>query len=165
VSPSITGLAALSGTLTRQAGEDAGQYDVLQGTLTDANNPNYTITFVSKKFTIGRAAQATITITTVSKTYGTNLTLAISGGSGDGAVSYSLSANGAGCSITGGVLTSTGNAGTTCSVTATKAQSLNYLEGSSSATVVTVARRDISITPEQVLQQLRPRAHLRGHLR
>ncbi|MFZ9340657.1 MAG: beta strand repeat-containing protein, partial [Ilumatobacteraceae bacterium] len=28
VSPSITGLAALSGTLTRQAGEDAGQYDV-----------------------------------------------------------------------------------------------------------------------------------------
>ncbi|NBT38085.1 MAG: hypothetical protein EBT21_08265, partial [Actinobacteria bacterium] len=39
VSPSITGLDALSGLLSRVAGTDAGTYAIQQNTLVDANNP------------------------------------------------------------------------------------------------------------------------------
>ncbi|MCS6787170.1 MAG: YDG domain-containing protein, partial [Thiobacillaceae bacterium] len=35
----------LSGALTRQAGESIGLYEILQGTLTHANNPDYDISF------------------------------------------------------------------------------------------------------------------------
>ena len=37
----------LTGELSRESGEDAGVYAIQQGSLTDANNPNYAITFVS----------------------------------------------------------------------------------------------------------------------
>ena len=145
VSPSITGMAALSGVLSRTTGETAGQYDVLQNTLTNENNANYQITFVSAKFTIGRATQSTITITTTSTTYKVALNLLTTGGDGDGAMSFSLSDNEAGCSITANVLTATGNVGTTCKVTATKAQSTNYNEASSIPTTITFTPRDVTI--------------------
>jgi hypothetical protein len=146
VSPSITtGMAALSGVLSRTTGETAGQYDVLQNTLTNENNANYQITFVSAKFTIGRATQSTITITTTSTTYKVALNLLTTGGDGDGAMSFTLSDNAAGCSITDNVLTATGNVGTTCKVTATKAQSTNYNEASSIPTTITFTPRDVTI--------------------
>jgi len=145
VSPSITGMAALSGVLSRTAGETAGEYDVLQNTLTDSNNSNYQITFVSAKFTIGRATQSTITITTTSTTYKVALNLLTTGGDGDGAMSFSLSDNEAGCSITANVLTATGSAANTCKVTATKAQSTNYNEASSIPTTISFTPRVITI--------------------
>lgn len=37
---------ALSGELTRESGEDMGDYKITQGSLTDENNKNYTISFV-----------------------------------------------------------------------------------------------------------------------
>ncbi|MFM7891461.1 MAG: MBG domain-containing protein, partial [Actinomycetota bacterium] len=150
VSPSITGMAALSGVLSRTTGETAGQYDVLQNTLTDANNANYQITFVSAKFTIGRATQSTITVTTTSTTYKVSLTLATSGGDGEGSISYSLSENGAGCSISSGVLSVTGNVGTTCKVTATKAQSTNFNEASSVATTISITPRAVTIVADSL---------------
>ncbi|NBY11980.1 MAG: fibronectin type III domain-containing protein, partial [Actinobacteria bacterium] len=148
VSPSITGLDALSGLLSRVAGTDAGTYAIQQNTLVDANNPNYQITYVGNTFTINRIAQATLTITTTSKTYAVDLTLQTDGGTGDGAVTFTLSNNNAGCSIVGNVLSSTGLAGTTCKVTATKAQSTNYLAVSSVATTITVASRQITVTAD-----------------
>ncbi|NBT37070.1 MAG: fibronectin type III domain-containing protein, partial [Actinobacteria bacterium] len=87
-------------------------------------------------------------ITTTSKTYAVDLTLQTDGGTGDGAVTFTLSNNNAGCSIVGNVLSSTGLAGTTCKVTATKAQSTNYLAVSSVATTITVASRQITVTAD-----------------
>ena len=46
---------ALSGTPTREAGEDVGSYAITQGTLA---NSNYTITFVSDHLTIAKANQS-----------------------------------------------------------------------------------------------------------
>ena len=42
----------LSGEPTRAPGEEAGLYAIRQGSLTDANNPTYAITFVSAEFEI-----------------------------------------------------------------------------------------------------------------
>ena len=60
VSPSLTGLSALNGSLTRVAGETVGTYAIQQNDLTTVNNPNYTITYVGDNFTI---TQKPITIT------------------------------------------------------------------------------------------------------
>ena len=42
----------LTGTLSRETGENVGTYAITQGTLTNENNPNYDITFVDGTFTI-----------------------------------------------------------------------------------------------------------------
>lgn len=42
----------LSGELTRTSGENVGTYSILQGSLTDANNPNYAITFIGNSLEI-----------------------------------------------------------------------------------------------------------------
>jgi gliding motility-associated-like protein len=52
VSPSLTGLASLTGSLTRVVGENVGTYSISQNDLTTANNPNYDITYVGNNFTI-----------------------------------------------------------------------------------------------------------------
>jgi hypothetical protein len=61
---------ALSGVLARVAGEDVNTYTITQGTLTTANNSNYTITYVSDVFSI-TARPVTITAdASQSKIYG-----------------------------------------------------------------------------------------------
>ncbi|MDA8417808.1 MAG: MBG domain-containing protein, partial [Desulfobacteraceae bacterium] len=42
----------LAGALIRSAGETSGDYPILQGTVDDANNPNYLITYVGANLTI-----------------------------------------------------------------------------------------------------------------
>ena len=39
---------SIAGVLTREAGENVGSYEIYQGTVTDDNNPNYSITFTPK---------------------------------------------------------------------------------------------------------------------
>ncbi|TPJ74609.1 MBG domain-containing protein [Mesorhizobium sp. B2-7-1] len=56
----LGGGAALVGALDRAAGENAGGYAIGRGTLTDAANSNYDITFVGADFTIAKRA---ITVT------------------------------------------------------------------------------------------------------
>lgn len=52
--PQVSGYP-LNGSLTREEGESAGKYLILQGGLTDENNPNYEITFIENViFTINR---------------------------------------------------------------------------------------------------------------
>ena len=46
----------LIGVLERTEGENVGAYEINQGTLTNDNNPNYDITFVSGKFLVNRKA-------------------------------------------------------------------------------------------------------------
>ncbi|MCC6209871.1 MAG: hypothetical protein IT513_02395, partial [Burkholderiales bacterium] len=43
---------ALAGALSRTPGESGGSYPILEGTLTNANNPNYLLTYVGDSFTI-----------------------------------------------------------------------------------------------------------------
>jgi hypothetical protein len=56
----LGGGVALVGALDRAAGENAGGYAIGRGTLTDAANSNYDITFVGADFTIAKRA---ITVT------------------------------------------------------------------------------------------------------
>ncbi len=48
----LVGSDTLSGALTRVAGERPGSYAILQGTVTNANNPNYAITYVGANLVI-----------------------------------------------------------------------------------------------------------------
>jgi len=69
VSPALVGADAFTGSLVRIAGENIGSYSINKGTL-DAG-ANYTITYVSKNFTV---TAKTITVTadaSQSKVYGT----------------------------------------------------------------------------------------------
>lgn len=116
-------------------------------TVSGAAGTSGTLTFTatgygpvtSTSFSIVRAAQGALTVTSTSGTYGTALSLTTSGGSGTGAVTYSA-ANGTalGCTVSGSSLTVT-QAGT-CLVTATKAEDASYSATSSPQTTVTFAK-------------------------
>ncbi|HEY7107415.1 MAG TPA: MBG domain-containing protein [Acidimicrobiia bacterium] len=56
----LVGSDSLVGTLDRQPGETAGTYAITQGTVDNAHNPNYDITFVGSNFTI---TQGTLIVT------------------------------------------------------------------------------------------------------
>ena len=105
--------------------------------LNVANSNRYSLTYVSGSLTIDRVAQGALTITTTSGTYGTALSLATSGGSGTGVVSYVVASGS--CSVNGNSLT-LGDAGSSCSVVATKAADDNYNVVSSSATSISTAK-------------------------
>jgi hypothetical protein len=98
-------------------------------------------TEVKQSITVGLGnpiAQSPITITSTATTAGQVLTLTTAGGSGSGAVTYSVEATGsAGCAIAGDSLTSAHPG--TCEVVATKAAEGMYLASSSPATTITVA--------------------------
>ena len=82
--------------------------------------------------------QSALTITTTTGAYNSPLTLATSGGSDGGAVTYSVTSAGtAACSISGDVLTAT-SAGA-CSITATMAGNTDYNAVSSEPTTITIA--------------------------
>jgi hypothetical protein len=89
-------------------------------TVTFTNDPVFLVTATIL------VAQAPLSVTSTSGTQGTALTLATSGGSGTGAVSYSaVDGTASGCSISNGTLSAT-SAGT-CVVAATKATDGTYL--------------------------------------
>ena len=69
-SSGLVGSDALTGTLTRETGENAGTYAIGQGTLTAGDN--YTISFTGASFTINKAA-ITITADDKSSRYGDEL--------------------------------------------------------------------------------------------
>ena len=109
-------------------------------TATMAGDTNYLpVSSAPTVITVHQAAQAALTITTTTATYGQSLTLATSGGTTGGAVTYQVtSAGSAGCSVTGATLTFT-SAGS-CSVQATMAGNTNYLSVSSVPTTITVGQ-------------------------
>lgn len=95
---------------------------------------------VKQSITIGTGnpkSQGAIAIVTTSMDFGHPLSLATSGGSGTGAISYTVTSAGtANCSVQGNVLTSS-RAGT-CVVVATKAADGTYAQATSLATTITV---------------------------
>jgi hypothetical protein len=111
-------------------------------TATKAGDGNYNpVSSSQATVTFAPAAQAPLSVTSTSGTYGSGLTLTTSGGSGTGAVSYAVvDGTASGCSITAGVL-SVSSAGT-CLVTATKAGDANYNVASSTQTTVSFGPAD-----------------------
>ena len=102
-----------------------------------ATDTSRTLTPATATVSVGQA-QATVTITTKSGYLDAPLTLAATGGSGTGAVTFTVvNGTATGCAITSGVLSAT-KAGT-CIVTATKAASSPYTVGVSAATTVTIS--------------------------
>jgi len=129
--PGTAGCAASGATLTSTS---AGICTV---TATMAGDSDYLpVSSPPTTVTFGPTDQAPLTITTTTGTYGRALSLATSGGSDHGAVSYVLSDPGsAGCLLSGATLTAT-SAGT-CGVSATMAGDTDYLAVSSLPTTIT----------------------------
>lgn len=99
----------------------------------------------SVTITVSKLSQAALTMTSVSTMLGMNLTLATAGGSGGGAVTYSLTSAGtAGCSLVGAVL-SAASVGS-CTVTATKAGDSTYDPASTGAVTITVTAAPTTTT-------------------
>jgi hypothetical protein len=105
--------------------------------LSGANTNRYSLGYVTGALTISRVAQSALTITSTSVTFGQTLSMTTSGGSGTGAVTYAVSSGT--CTLAGSTLTP-GDAGSVCTVTATKAADDNYNQASSIATTISVAR-------------------------
>ncbi|MEY2886581.1 MAG: hypothetical protein RJB40_1436, partial [Actinomycetota bacterium] len=125
---------------------NAGSYDISQGTLTNANNPNYLIKFTKGTLTITKIEQDVLAVTTSGVVFGSNVGLASEGGSGTGATSYVVAdAGSAGCSLDGSTLSASGDAGSTCTVTVTKAESTNHKAKTSDPKTITVDKRSISV--------------------
>ncbi|CAN2216067.1 Listeria/Bacterioides repeat [Candidatus Nanopelagicaceae bacterium] len=112
-------------------------------TASMAGGTNYNdVSSSATNVVMGKANQTALVITSTSGTYGTNLTLTVSGGTTAGSVTYATSTGG--CSITSGVLSTTG--AVTCVVTATMAGTANYNEVISSATNVVIGKALVTIT-------------------
>ena len=66
----------LAGTLSRVPGQDAGTYEITQGSLTEERNPNYRISFQPALFTIRRARpELTLSLSRRSSRPGKTLTV------------------------------------------------------------------------------------------
>jgi hypothetical protein len=119
----------LTGALT-YTGTDAGSYAITLGTLTNVNNPKYAITLASESFTVTKAVQSAVSLSSLSAAFSpSNKTVSLtgSGGTGTGTYLYALdnSNTTAGCSVSGSTLTYT-TAGT-CVVAVTRTSDTNYL--------------------------------------
>ena len=116
----------------------AGSYSI---TAVYSGDSNYnTATSTAQALTINTANEATLTVTgmpTTAQTYGATFTVATSGGSGTGSITFA--ATGA-CSVdlNSGVVTMTSGTGT-CSVTAAKAADTNYNSATSAPATVAAA--------------------------
>jgi outer membrane protein OmpA-like peptidoglycan-associated protein/predicted RNA-binding protein with TRAM domain len=140
----IVSSSAQCATTALPAGTDSLQA-YYSGNSTYASSLSSTDNFV-----VAATNQSALSITTVSTTFAespsNDVTLATSGGSSGGAVSYVVSPTGntANCSVSGATLSYA--SGGTCSLTATMAGGANYNAVSSSATVFTVNRATSSTT-------------------
>jgi hypothetical protein len=128
-----SGALVLSDTLSGElayVGSDAGSYTISLGTLTNANNPKYAITLASETFTITKALQSAVSLSSLSSAYNpSNKTVSLtgSGGTGTGNYQYALDSSNTtpGCSVSSSTLTYT-TAGT-CVVAVTRTSDTNYL--------------------------------------
>jgi hypothetical protein len=111
---------------------------------TKAGDTNYTsISSASITFTFSRATQSALTIASSTATYGTPLTLAISGGSGNGAVTYSVTSGP--CTVSNNTTLNYSAAGT-CVLTATKVQDNDYSAITSAPKSIVVNRAPVTST-------------------
>jgi len=136
-SSSNTGVISISGTTFTVAG---GGSTTITATFTPTDSASYNTATTTNIVTVNKAAQTAITITTTTATYGSNLTLASTGGSTGGTYTYSkVSGN---CTLSGAVLTPTATG--SCVVQSSLAANANYLAETSTATTITIASGTVS---------------------
>jgi outer membrane protein OmpA-like peptidoglycan-associated protein len=149
-----TGGTSYSSSTT--APTNAGTYSITPSALTLSTGrlANYAITYQAGTLNIAKAVQQPITATpsATAVTYApapnkTTVTLSSAGGSGEGSVTYTVAQNDP-CSINGTTLTVDG-AGS-CSVTATKATSANFLSRASSPVVITVNKASQTLSLDSI---------------
>ncbi len=106
--------------------------------LNQAEGTNHQASSASTQVRIDRANQPSLVIaaSSTSATFGSTVTLSTSGGAGGGGISYNVVSPST-CQISGNVVT-LGNAGSLCSVTATKAGDTNYFSADSSPLTITI---------------------------
>ncbi len=129
--------AAVTGALARVAGENVGSHAITQGTVTDANNPNYVITFVGANLTI-TARPVTVTADPQTKVYG----------DADPALAFTTSSLGSGAAVTGALARVAGeNVGSHAITqgTVTDANNPNYVITFVGANL-TITARPITVT-------------------
>jgi hypothetical protein len=131
VAPTLLGSDALTGSLTRAAGTDAGNYAITQGNL---GNNNYHISFVPATFTINKAPQHITWQQTLLPACDNNV-LTLTGASSSGLPVQYAAANTSIATIAGNQLTIAG-AGTT-TITATQPGNHNYLPATSTQQTLT----------------------------
>jgi len=140
---------ALTGSLLRAAGSDAGTYQIQQGALTTANNPKYAITFVAADLTINRVTPTLVHTYPNSNVAilrpGATDTPTVTTSSSSGALTFTTAAASSICTVdaTTGVISLFG-AGS-CPVAMTTAQTTNYIQYTETTTV-TVALLSTSLT-------------------
>ena len=136
-SSSNTGVISISDTTFTVAG---GGSATITATFTPTDTTNYNSASTTNTVTVNKASQSAITITTTAATYGSNLTLASTGGSTGGSYSYTkVSGN---CTLSGAVLTPTATG--SCVVQSTLAANANYLAETSTATTITISSGSVS---------------------
>ena len=138
------GCSNIAGVVTMTSGTTACMVSA-----SAAADANYTAGSVGPtSVTASLASQATLTVNATSPVaYNTQQTLTTAGGSGTGAVSYSVGGSTA-CTVSGATLSISGGTGT-CAVTATKAGDANYQSITSAAATLTVqlAAQVIAFSP------------------
>ena len=131
-SSSNTGVISISSSTFTVAG---GGSTTITANFTPTDTANYNSASTTNTVTVNKASQTAITITTTAATYGTNLTLASTGGSTGGSYSYTkVSGN---CTLSGAVLTPTATG--SCVVQSSLAANANYLAETSTATTITIS--------------------------
>jgi hypothetical protein len=116
---------------------------IIGSSCTGATASNYSFTYTGGVITVIRSGQtAGLAISSTSATYGTNLSLTTTGGSGLGANSFVVDSGP--CTVSGSTLTPT--AAGTCYVTATKEANGNYLVASSLSAAITIGRKGLTIS-------------------
>ena len=135
-----SGSTVYSATATKPT--NVGSYTVIATLAEDS----YYASAISSAyaFDINQISESSsLSITTTTATYGTNLTLSTSGATGgSGAITYSVDSGS--CTILGTALTPT--AAGTCYVTATKATDGNYQGVTSTSTAITVNPKGLTIS-------------------
>ncbi len=128
-------VVSVSGTTLTVSGAGSA---TITATFTPTDSTNYNTAITTNVVTVAKGSQASLSITSTSGNFGTNLSLTTSGGSGNGSIVYSQSAGTTTCTLNGSMLTAA--APGTCLVTATKASDSNYNSVASSQTTVTFAQ-------------------------
>ena len=138
-SSSNTGVISISSSTFTVAG---GGSTTITANFTPTDTANYNSASTTNTVTVNKASQSAITITTTTATYGSNLTLASTGGSTGGSYSYTkVSGN---CTLSGAVLTPTATG--SCVVQSSLAANANYLVQTSAATTITISSGSASVS-------------------
>ncbi len=134
---------AITGSLTRVAGETLGDYAINQGSL--SVNGNYNLTFVAGNLTITDKIPQTITFNALTdRQYGdADFSLTATGGASGNAITY-VSSNTAVATISGNVVTIVGVGNTT--ITASQAGNATYANAIDVPQSLTVNKGDQTIT-------------------